>query len=177
MTWDPQLDPVDYVEIAGRRSPGIAEVIGAGSPRQWDEARGPGLSGARLRFRGLRLSHFIIRITLRETVDFEGWEAWRDVVQRPPLGERPRAQDIVHPVLEDAGIRSAVVEDVSGLEQIDDGVWTVEIKMIEHRPVVRAAAIIDGSRQTTADPDELEAAAYTRELEGSLAAEELENAS
>lgn len=177
MTWNPNTDPVDYAELGGQRTPGVCEVMGAGSPRQWDEGRGPGLSGARLRFRGLRLGRPILRIKLVSEQDFADWETFRSVVQRPPLGERPRALDIVHPILEDVGIRSVVVEDVSQLTQTDDGEWTVEIKLIEHRPVVRAAATVDGSRQTTVDPLDAEIEDLTRVLRDSLAAEELENAS
>lgn len=171
MTWNPNEEPVDYVELGGQRTPGLAEIIGAGSPRQWDEARGPGLSGARLRFRGLRLSHFILRIRLFTTADFEAWESFRDVVQRPPLGERPRAIDIVHPITAGAGIRSAVVEDVSQLVQTDDGEWTVEIKLIEHRPPVPAAAVVDGSSQATTDPRERRNEAAAAELASLLGAE------
>lgn len=171
MTWNPNEEPVDYVELAGQRTPGLAEIIGAGSPRQWDEARGPGLSGARLRFRGLRLSRFMIRIRLFTTQDFADWEAFRSVVQRPPLGERPRAIDIVHPITTDAGINSVVVEDVSQMTQTDDGEWTIEIKLIEHRPPLPAAAVIDGSSQATTDPLDLEIEALSGTLSDALAAE------
>lgn len=171
MTWNPNTDPVDFAELGGQRTPGICEVIGAGSPRQWDEGRGPGLSGARLRFRGLRLGKPMLRIKLVSEQDFADWEAFRSVVQRPPLGERPRALDIVHPILEDVGIRSVVVEDVSQLTQTDNGEWTVEIKLIEYRPPVRAAATIDGSTQATADPLDAEIEDLTRVLRDELAME------
>lgn len=195
MAWNPNTEPVDYAELGGQRTPGICEVIGANSPRQWDEGRGPGLSGARLRFRGQRLSRFMLRLSLTSDQDFADWEAFKPTVQPPrpdveafnravERGERPgglvdlrrRALDIVHPITEDVGIRSVVVEDVSGLQQTDNGVWTVEIKVIEYRPPVRAAVLINGSsHQTSADPRDLEIGALERELRFRLGAEELEN--
>lgn len=170
MTWDPNEAPVDYVELGGRRSPGLAEVIGVDSPRGWDERRGPGLSGARLRFLGMKLSHFMIRLRLYSAEDFAAWEEWRDVVQRPPLGERPRALDIVHPITEDAGVRSVVVANVAGLVQTDDGEWTIEISVIEHRPIVRAAGLVEGSAQSTSDPLDLAIDAERAETDRYLAA-------
>jgi hypothetical protein len=97
-------------------------------------------------------------------------------VARPPGGERPRALDIVHPVLEDVEIRSVVVENVSQMTQTDDGEWTVEIQLIEHRPVVRAAAVIDGSHQDTTDPLDAEIEDLTRVLRDELGAEAADEA-
>lgn len=172
MPWVPLTEPVDTIDVAGRTSPGLCEVLGAGSPREWQERRGIGLSGARLAFRGLKLSHFTVRIRLYSEEDWEAWHAWKDVVQRPPVGTRPRALDVAHPVLEDCGIASAVVEDVKAPEELDDtGVWVVEIAFIEHRPPAPAAAVVDGSDQSTVDPLEMEADAAAAELTAALGAE------
>jgi hypothetical protein len=169
MSWNPLEDPVDYVEFASRRTPGIARVLGAGSPREWQERRGIGLSGARLAYRGLKLAKFVVRIVLVHQSDWDGWHAFKDVVARPPAGTRPRALDIVHPVLADCGIGSCVIEDLQAPEEVDEtGTWAIEIKCIEHRAPTPAAAVVDGSAQSTVDPLELEAAAAARELHDAM---------
>lgn len=172
MPWVPLTDPVDHVEFAGQRTPGLAKVLGAGSPREWQERRGIGLSGARLAFRGLKLSKFVVQIALVTVEHWNDWHRFKDVVQRPPLGTRPRALDIVHPVLADCGIGSCVIEDVSAPEEADEtGTWGVEIKCIEHRAPAPAAAVVDGSDQSTVDPLELEAESAARDLRDAMGAE------
>ena len=87
MPWDPITQPVDYVLLAGQRSPGIATVEGASSPRAWDQRRGYGLSGATVVFRGLRLAQFKVFVRLCTEADWQAWEAWRPLVARPPFPE------------------------------------------------------------------------------------------
>lgn len=172
MPWTPLTDPVDTVDVAGRTSPGLCRILGAGSPREWQERRGIGLSGARLAFRGLKLSKFKIEIRLVTEQDWTEWHAWKDVVQRPPLGTRPRALDVSHPVLEDCGIASMVVEDVKAPEELDDtGTWVIEIDCIENRPPAPAALVVSGSDQSTVDPLEMEAGAAAAELNAALGEE------
>ena len=70
MTFNPITDPVDYFELAGRRSPGIAVLKNADSPRRWDERRGYALSGGFLRFRGIGLARPIFTLRLLTEEDF-----------------------------------------------------------------------------------------------------------
>lgn len=148
MTFDPIRNPVDYIILAGERSPGIAEVHGASSPRRWDERKGYAQSGARVVFRGVGLSRFRVTLKLLTAEDWDGWHEWRNVVQRPPVGERARAKDIWHPILEDLGITSAVVEDVLQPEQDDKGEWIAEVRFIEYRaPVPRIESIRSSERE------------------------------
>lgn len=156
MTWDPITQPVDYIDLGGQRSPGLAEVVGASSPRKWDERRGYGLSGAIVVFRGIGLARFSVKLRFYTPEDWAGWYAWKPVVDRPPLGTRPRALDIWHPLLEAQQITKVVVEDVGQPEQTDDGEWTVEIKFIEYRRPKIALAKPEGSQATPADPMEAE---------------------
>lgn len=145
MTFSPLTNPVDYIELAGQRSPGIATVSGASSPRRWDERKGFAMSGARVVFRGIGLAHFTVTLRLVSAQDWDDWEAWRPLVQRPPVGVYARAQDIQHPILADLDITSAVVEDVSQPSQVEDGVWDIEIKFIEYRRPMPALSSIDGT--------------------------------
>lgn len=203
MTFRPLTEPCDYILLAGQRSPGVAEVLGADTPSRWDEQRGFGLSGARLRYRGAGLSRPTVLIKLFTEDHFDAWKGWSEIVLREPsptaadaqrrarrieaareerdqtlqnialapaIGQQPEVQqrlravsaraneplvprsrraealDIWHPILELLGITSVVIENVLQPKQTADGEWTVEIKMIEHRPITYALAAIEGSQ-------------------------------
>lgn len=64
---------------------------------------------------------------------------------------RPRALDVWHPILEDLGIRSVVVENVLQPRQTADGEWTIEVKLIEHRVPVYTLARPEGSQAQPQD--------------------------
>ncbi len=147
MTFNPLDDPIDFITLAGERSPGLAVVSNVTSPRRWDERRGYALSGARVVFRGIGLARPIVTLRLFTTEDWNDWHDWRELVQRPPIGERATAQDIWHPKLEDYDIVSVVVEDVLDPRQVADGEWNIAIKFIEfRRPVPTLESI--GSSET-----------------------------
>ena len=156
MTWNPLDDSVDKATIGGQLTPGICEIVGADSPRAWDERTGYGLSGATVYFHGIKLSHFSIRFRLYTTQDWDDWHTFRPLVDRPPIGKRPRSLDCVHPLLEDLGISSIVIEDVLVPEQTDDGEWTIELKVIEFRQPKFGMAKPEGSTATPVDPVEAE---------------------
>jgi hypothetical protein len=164
MAWNPITDPVDYVLFAGRRTPGIAEVSGGSSPRKWEERKGYALSGARVVFRGLGLAKPVVSIRLYTRADWDEWESFKIIVQRPPSMTRPRAIDVWHPLLEEIDVRSVVVEDVSQPEQRADGEWVVTIKLIEHRAPTFALASPDGSQAQETDPYEQRIAANSARI-------------
>lgn len=147
MPLDPIAQPVDYILLANRRSPGIAEVTGASSDRQWDIRKGFALSGARLRYKGLGLATFTVTLKLVSSADWAAWHDWRALVQRPPVGVRARAQDIWHPILEDLEISQAVIQKVGQPNQAADGVFEIPILFLEHRAPVRINEEINGSEE------------------------------
>lgn len=154
MTWDPINQPIDKFLLAGKVSPGLCEVTGASSPRKWDELDGYGLSGARLRFRGIALSHFSIDVRLIDDVDWVDWYAFKPLLDKPPLGQFAKSMDIFHPHLHDLGIASVVVDDMDQPVQTEDGIWTVTIKFIEWRVPKVTIASPDGAVATPADPEQ-----------------------
>lgn len=166
MTFNPYRDPVDYILLAGEKSPGVAIVSEASSPRQWDERKGFARSGARVVFRGIGLSHFTVTLRLASESDFDAWEAWKPLVDRPPVGERARAKDIWHPILEDLGISSVVVEEVIQPTQNENGIWDAVIRFIEYRRPVRILEPIEGSEEvpTPLSEDDLVIRALTGQL-------------
>lgn len=166
MSWNPITSPVDYYLLEGKKSPGISEVAGAGSPRKWDEVGGYGLSGSTLRFTGLGLAKFEIRTRLYTPEDFEAWKAFAVVLAKPPPKVRPRAKDIWHPFLEELGIKSVVIEDVLQPEQTGDGEWTLTGKFIQYRRPRITLAKPDGSKAAETDPYEQEIARNSEKIAG-----------
>lgn len=153
--WNPITEPQDWVDFAGQQTPGIAEVIGASSPRKWDERDSYAISGAFLVFHGKQLAHFIVRLRLYSVEDWSDWHAFRPFIAPVPRRGRPaKAIDITHPILAELGIRSVVVEDILQPEQTADGEWTIDIKLIEFRAPVFTAAKADGAKATPADPED-----------------------
>lgn len=171
MIWNPIDEPVDYVLIAGVRSPGIAELQGFSSPRRWDKRGGYALSGSTLVYRGVDLAEGKLLLRLSTVEHWAGWSEFSRLVQRAPLGERARSMDISHPFLEELGIRSVVVKDVLQPVETADGEWTVEIQLLEFRRPEFALATPEGSQDRPTDPYEIQIAEESAVLARELAAE------
>lgn len=165
MSWNPIDDPCDYITLSGQRSPGIAEVRGANSPRRYDERKGYGLSGATVVFRGIGLTRFTVELRLSTEQHWADWYAWKPMVDRPPAGTRPKALDIWHPFLEDLEVKSCVVEDVSQPSQVEDGVWAIEIKFIQFRRPVLSLSKPEASKAAPVDPVDQRIEALTKQFQ------------
>jgi hypothetical protein len=170
VSWNPIDTPVDKAFLGGKITPGLCDIDGANSPRNWDERDGYGLSGATVIFKGVKLSHFSIKFRLYTPADWDEWHAFAPTVAKPPLGKRPRALDIAHPITDEVGIRSVVVDDVLAPVQSGDGEWTVEVKLIEFRKPRFALAKPQGSTSTPVDPIEQQIQANSDRIAQLLAA-------
>lgn len=145
MSFNPITNPLDFIVLAGQESPGIAEIVGAASPRNWEERKGYGYGGAIVVFRGVGLAKFSVKFILWTEEHWSEWEGFRLLLQRPPppnrnsimrqsiYGPRPRALDIYHPILLDLGVSSVVVTELVQPVQTGHGEWTHEVKFIEYR--------------------------------------------
>jgi hypothetical protein len=150
--YDPFVTPIDYVLLAGRKSPGIATLEGATDKRAWDVRAGYALSGAVTVFRGREISRFTVKIHLIEAQDWIDWDAFKPLVQRPPYGTRPKALAIWHPWLETLDISSVGVEEVGQPEEADDtGHYVVPIKFLEYRQPKLALAKPEAAQQKQSD--------------------------
>ena len=159
MAWDPINEPCDYILLAQQKSPGIAEVVGASSPRKWDEREGFGITGSFSVFKGRGLAHFSVKLRLYTPEDWTGWAAWKPLVDKLPTrrggsGKDSGVLDIWHPLLVDRDIKAVAVEEVKAPEQTDHGEWTIEIRFIEFRHPKLTLAKPEGAAATTVDPIE-----------------------
>jgi hypothetical protein len=155
MAWNPITDPCDYITLAQRKSPGLADIRGAGSPRKWNDSSPAGSSV----YVGRALSHFSVVLRLYTEEDWADWHAWKGLVQKLPQhrgkGKSDSgAMDIGHPLLEELDIKAVVVEDVLVPEQTDDTVWTIEIKFLEFRETKQVFARPEAAKATPVDPIE-----------------------
>lgn len=170
MTWNPLDEPMDKIWLAQRWSPGLCDISGANSPREYEERKGYGLSGAIVIFRGVGLAHFSVRFRLYTTQDWDEWEQFKPLVDKPPLGRRPRALDIWHPLLVDQGIYAVAIEDLGQPDQTEDGVWTIEIKCVEYRFPKYSLSQPDGAAATPVDPYEQQIEQLTKQAVDLMAA-------
>lgn len=148
MSFDPVTEPIDFVRINGKTSPGVAVIKGASSPRQWDERRAFGMSGAISISRGSKLAHFSAVVSVWTAEQFAALAEWMAPLRALPAGFRGRSArnfSIWHPILEDLGIREVGVEDILQPIERDPGLWEHEIKLIEYRRPKLTLAKTEGS--------------------------------
>jgi|SRR6478752_6063248 len=132
--FDPYVTPIDYILLAGQRSPGIAVVSGAADVRKWDVRQGYGLSGGITVFRGRDISHFTVTLKLVTAKDWADWDTFKPLVARPPFGTKPKSMSVWHPWLAMLDISSAGVEEVGQPEEDGDtGAYSIPIKFLETR--------------------------------------------
>lgn len=124
----------DVVLLANRQAPGLAEVVGASTPRGWDERKGLGLSGSTLAQVGDPLPDFTINVYLWESAHFAAWDSWKMLVERGARGSRYTPQDIYYPDLDEMGITRCVILDWKQREKVDErGLYKYAIPCKEWR--------------------------------------------
>jgi hypothetical protein len=190
MPFSPLHRPDDSVYISDRLVPGIVEIKGLKAPRDWEERRSFGMMGARLRYKGQKLSHFSLMVNLYTEEHWDGWLEFGPLVRRPPPPDRSQIQAITsipslhrmmrtqapplsirHPLLEEYRIRQVVVEDVTAPIEDDKGVWSLEIKLIQYQRPVRVLSSSGGrNREAGTSRQDREIAALTSDLNGLVSA-------
>jgi len=160
MSFDPITAPIDYIRLAGQKSPGVAEIVNAADLREWAVRLVPFSEGAIMFYKRRALAEFSVRIRLATLQDHADFAAWRAVVDaKPKIRTRATALDIWHPILEDIDIKAAVVKKVSQPTQVDDGIWEYTIDFLEWRGApVQTLKKVDGSQATPVDPVDREIA-------------------
>lgn len=141
--WTPENNPVDYIILQGKASPGLAELVGVSAPRNLQVQTGMGYNDALVRFAGFSPQKFSVKFHLYDEFDWAEWHNWKPLVQKrvdsapgSAAAKVAAAMTIVHPFLNDPtiGITAVIVEDVLAPVRADDtGEWVVEVKFISYR--------------------------------------------
>jgi len=186
MTFDPLSQPNDSVYISDQLVPGIVVISGLSAPREWEERRSFGMMGARLRYKGQKLSRFKLLVALYTEEHWKDWTQFAPLVRRPPPPDRSQLQAITsipslhrlmrtqappltirNPILEEYRITRVVVEDMTAPVEDDRGVWNIEIKLIQYQRPVRVLSTSGGtSRESGQSAQDRQIAALTNELNG-----------
>lgn len=168
LAFDPLVTPIDKVllaydppkgqQVAWQRSPGLARIHGAGSPRRWDQRQGYGLSGSFPVFFGNKLAEWEIELRLFTSEDWADWASWSQLVAKPPDGTRPKALAIYHPWLAMLNIGACVVTDQLQPEEMGDetGGYSITIKCLQWRKPKIALSKPDAAK-TNASTDPIDA--------------------
>jgi hypothetical protein len=174
--FDPLTTPIDVVllafdppkgqQVAWQRSPGLATVTGAGSPRRWDQRQGYGLSGSFPVFFGTKLAEFDIELRLYTSDDWADWASWSTLVAKGPVGRRPKALAIYHPWLADLDIGACVVTDVLQPVEIDNGGYLITIKCLQWRkPQIALSKPEAAKTNASTDPIDAKIEALTAQVQ------------
>jgi hypothetical protein len=175
--WNPIEQARDYAIIAGKQTPGVCEIVGAGDLRKWDVQQAPGLMGAYALFMGKDLAKFTMRLKLQTLADWQGWDELRPLLAKVPrrrygaVGGPPNAKgsgalDILHPILQQVNIKAVVVEAIKAPEQTGDGEGTINVELLEFRRPKVAMAKPDGAEAAApTDPWDLKIEALTNQLD------------
>ncbi|MBN9161516.1 MAG: hypothetical protein J0I07_11165 [Myxococcales bacterium] len=127
----------DYILIGTDPSPGNVTITAPNSPRNWDERKGYGYSGASLVFTGNGLAVFDGVFRFWDEAHSVLWDAYATRhFMAPQLGLKGTSIGIYNPVLVKPPhkITQVVVTDVKGWTQVDDGLWETVVSFKEFRP-------------------------------------------
>lgn len=127
----------DFIILAGKKSPGVCTISGAGSPRAWDKGKPYGASPIMV-YTGDDLSDFEVAISLWEPEHWAQWNSFARVLEKRPNGVAPKALTIIHPQLNRAPleITEVVIRDVTQWVQgtgSKSGLWVATIPMTAWR--------------------------------------------
>ena len=184
MPFDPHRYPDDNVYISDQLVPGIVEIKGLDAKRDWDERRSFGMMGSRLLYKGQKLTHFSLIVSLYTEEHWDDWLEFGPMIRRPPPPDRSQLSGITslpslhrvmraqappltirHPLLEEYRITRVVVENVLAPVQQETGYWIIEINLIQYQPPQRVLSTSGGrDRASGTSRQDREIAALTLEL-------------
>jgi hypothetical protein len=160
---NPIEDPnsFDVVTIAGRTSPGLAQVQSISRSYSWDVKVGKGAFGSTTTFTGRVPAEFSVLFTLWKRAHFAAWELFCDRLKYNPAKIRYNVEtrwvsgvdavDIFHPSLAQLDINSVVVKKINGLTHKGKGVWNTSIEFLEWYPPPKLSVVATPVGSTPVD--------------------------
>jgi hypothetical protein len=125
----------------GLGGPGYVVVRRAKRAYKWDTKNPAAQVGQNQSFRGLEFPPFDLVFHFWDTTGWDAWQEFSDVFNVDPTklapGTAPPALNIFHPSLALLGISAIVVDDVGGVEQMNEGgEYRAVVAVREFKPVV-----------------------------------------
>lgn len=151
----------DSVIIAGKESPGLAQVGEVSREYEWDVKVGKGAFGSTTTFTGRVPAKFSVMFTLWTQQHFSDWEDFVSRLKYDPTKIRYNpdtlfvsgvsAVDIFHPVLVNLDVNSVVVQKIGGLVHKGRGVYTASIDFLEYYPPPKISVVATPAGSTPVD--------------------------
>lgn len=122
--------------------PGLAKVeVTKGAALKLDTRAGKGRVSPRLRDQGREPVEATVTLRIWEE---EHWREWhrhsQALADRIRSGMNRTAMTIAHPVLDALRVTAVCVQEVGGLQEVDTGIWSVDIKVVEFAVPSNASA-------------------------------------
>jgi hypothetical protein len=146
---NPLSSPSAYWKIvtAGLSSPGAIPkkgISGFGIKNDWEVKKAKGKDGASITKNGKPQKIGSVRFQLwrdgtnpGDPDDFADWDAYRIALQA--LDEAGAAIDIQHPLINDQGVTSVVINEIHMPEEVAPGMWEAAIDFGEWLPTPKPA--------------------------------------
>lgn len=148
---NPLRDPrvYDFIELAGRENPGIAQVTGFKRPFGWDVKKGKGVKGATLTLGDYPPAEGSIKFLLWLEEHFEQWDEFVEIFQYDRNKKAAPAVDIWHPHLAAIGVDSVVCKEIGQMVHEGKQLYTVTVDLIEYWPPPKKSAVSTPSGSKT----------------------------
>ncbi len=134
--WDDKPVPWDALYISNVLAPGMVDDVDVSRSYKVDEKGGAGVNGATLTVQGLQLANVTIKLRLWTRNHLNKIDQLiYSVFIKPKQTKQVRPFDFTHPVLTTHGLRSLLVQDVTGPSKPDgEGFSYVTLKCKEFAP-------------------------------------------
>ena len=141
---DARSPALNYVEAAGKRSPGVVRITDAARSYNWDIKPGYGLDGAFTVYHGRGVAQPTLTFTLCGRDDLAAWGDFSKVFVAPST-TKPFWVEISHPIFAEAELKKFGIMSVGSPEKQPNGTWVVVVKLVEYRPCAPALVKPRGS--------------------------------
>jgi hypothetical protein len=151
---DPLSSPQDWdtVSIGGVPSPGICKLSGFKREFGWQQKRGKGARGSTVTLNEYPAAEGKITFQLWTSDHFQQWADFRALFKYDPIKKTVSAVDIYHPSLADIDVTSVVCKDIGAIEHQGEGLFTIEVNLIEYNPPPKASAVSTPDNSKAASP-------------------------
>jgi hypothetical protein len=129
-----ERDPLDYIVLGTKASPGTVKLSRHDRTKAWDVKAAKGQTGASSSLNGDPVGDFDAEFYLADDEDFAQWEDFQRLVESTTNGPKPIALPIYHPDLARNHFTEVSNGGVGGVIHDGKGGRTVKVKFQEYKP-------------------------------------------